>query len=178
MQFRSCSFPTLSSCSEVRVRNSLVLHIGLVLRTARARHSRPDFAGVHLERHLDQIDSCHSHRGCSVTHRRSVLQWSGCGVAHRWRWRDALHHRSWRVITAGMEKCFPRQERARRSLPLALERCTPPEELARHKLQEQEQCILRQGLARHSLSPEQRRCTLPHVLARHTLQEHVFDDWR
>ena len=64
------------------------------------------------------------------------------------------------MITAGMEKCIPRQERARRSLPLALERCIPPEELTRHNLQELEKCIPRQGLARHSLSLEHERCTL------------------
>ena len=92
--------------------------------------------GVHLGCHLVQIDSCLINRGCNVTHRSSALQRSGCGVAHRWCWRDALYHRSWRVTLQEMENCSPRQERARRSLPLPLERCTPPQETARHNLQE------------------------------------------
>ena len=114
--------PILSSCSEARVCTSLVFHTGLVLCTARARPSRPEVAGVHLE--------CHP---CS----NRILSQSSWVQRGRLALRAALAPhtalgQALRSTPLARHRCTTPLET--RTPLLALKGCSPPEEFVRHTL--------------------------------------------
>ena len=136
----SRSFPSLSSCFEVRVRHSLVFLFGLLLRN----HGRGIADLSSLEYIWNAIFVQNNSCTAEERVRRSPpLALERCTLPqelardHCRRWTSVFHDKS-----------------GRRSLQLAFERCTSPQELTRLNLQELEKCIPRQGLARHSMSLE------------------------
>ena len=117
------------------LRNSLVFQTGLVPRTAWARQSRPQVAGVDQKCHpcsnrfLSQ--SSWVQRGAlALQHAVERVRVSLTLALERCTLLQVLARRSLQEL----ERCIPRQELARRSSPLTVERCTLPQEEARHIL--------------------------------------------